>query len=132
VRIDPMPARTINPTNPSTMDILVPIFAIVFTFGTAFGIVYLIYSTRHRERMTMIERGMDPDGARPAPDPNKSMRDGLLYFGIGLGLLAGWLMNRFVMGPGDGSVLAYFIGPAIFGGLSLVLYYLKFSNKQEG
>lgn len=41
-------------------EILVPFFGLIIPFGTAFGILYLHYTTRHRERMNMIDKGMDP------------------------------------------------------------------------
>ena len=106
--------------------------AIILTFATAFGIVYIIYSTRHRERMRMIERGMSPATAKPAPDPRKTLRDGLLILGIGLGLLAGWLFREHLMAPMDDerSAVPLLVGAAIFGGLAQVLYYLKFAGSR--
>ncbi|MBX2972721.1 MAG: hypothetical protein KF797_06435 [Flavobacteriales bacterium] len=107
------------------------IIAIIFTFSTGFGICYLYFTTRHRERMGMIERGMDPNAHKAAPEPNKALRDGLLIVGIGLGLLAGWLFREYVMGPGNHSPLPLFIAAAIIGGLSQIIYYLRFGRKQQ-
>jgi len=108
--------------------------AIILTFATAFGIVYIIYSTRHRERMRMIERGMSPATAKPAPDPRKTLRDGLLIMGIGIGLLVGWLFREHVMTTvdDDSSAVPLLVGAALFGGLSQVLYYLRFHGRQQG
>jgi drug/metabolite transporter (DMT)-like permease len=111
-------------------EIIIPIFGIVFTFGTAFGIIYIIFTSRNRERMAMIERGMDPGISRSEADPMRSLRNGLLFLGAGVGLLAGWLFEHFLMGDENGSPLPYIIGVAIFGGLAQVLYYLKFGGKQ--
>lgn len=112
-------------------DILIPIFGILAVFGTGFGITYLIVSSRHRERMSMIERGMDPNAHKAPPEPNKALRDGLLIVGVGLGLLAGWLFRQHVMGDSR-SPLPLFIGAAIFGGSAQVIYYLKFGRKRQG
>jgi hypothetical protein len=112
-------------------NILIPLFGIVFTFGTGFGICYLYFTTSHRERMNMIERGMDPNAHKAAPDPNKALRMGLLWTGIGIGLLMGWMFKEYVMGSEGNSVLPYFIGAAIFGGIAQVIYYVKFGRKQE-
>lgn len=112
-------------------DILIPIVAIMFTFGTGFGICYLYFTTSHRERMSMIERGMDPNAHKPVRDANKALREGLLWTGIGIGLLMGWMFKQYVMGDASGSVLPYFIGAAIFGGVAQVIYYVKFGRKQE-
>jgi hypothetical protein len=113
------------------MEALIPLFGILVPFATAFGIIFIIFSTRHRERMNMIEKGMDPDAAKPAPDPNKAMKNGLLLIGIGIGLLVGWVIQHFVLGADSDSVLPYFIGVAVFGGLSLVVYYIRFGRRQE-
>lgn len=112
-------------------NILIPLFGIVFTFGTGFGICYLYFTTNHRERMNMIERGMDPNAHKAAPDPNKALRMGLLWTGIGIGLLMGWMFKEYVMGSEGNSVLPYFIGAAIFGGIAQVIYYVKFGRRQE-
>lgn len=43
------------------------IFITIFFFGTVFGIVYLFVTSRHKERMAMIERGLTrlPQPAAP-------------------------------------------------------------------
>ncbi len=113
--------------------ILVPIVAIVFPIAMGFGCVYIYYTTRHRERMSMIERGMDPDSTKPASEPNKILRNGLLWTGIGVGLLAGWMFKHYLMGPveEEHSALPLLIGAAIFGGLSQVIYYLRFARRPQ-
>ncbi|MCW5900614.1 MAG: hypothetical protein KIT10_15215 [Flavobacteriales bacterium] len=113
------------------MEALIPLFGVIMPFATAFGIIYIIWSTRHRERMSMIEKGMDPEASKPAPDPRKAMRNGLLMIGIGVGLLAAWLFHQHAMDPDRDSLLPYFMGPAIFGGLALVVYYLRFGPKDR-
>ena len=116
------------------VDLLIPIVAIIVPCTMAFGIVYIIYTTRHRERMNMIDKGMDPGVQERAPEVHKSLRNGLLWVGIGIGLMVGWLFKTYVMGPvdDDSSALPLLIGAAIFGGLSQVLYYVRIGRKQQG
>ena len=128
-QLEPATKHTIEPME----DILIPIVAIVVPVLSAFGIVYIIYSARHRERMSMIDKGLTPETLRSDPEPHKTLRNGLLWMGIGIGLMLGWLFNEHVMNPTDegGSVLPPLVGAAIFGGLSQVLYYLKFRNMRS-
>jgi hypothetical protein len=111
------------------MNPIVQVISIFMPFATVFGIVYIIYTTRHRERMNMIDKGMDPQLAKPTPDPLRSMRNGLLLIGIGIGLAVGWLFHQHGMDPSRDTALPYLVGTAIFAGLALVYYYVKFGGK---
>ncbi|MBK6344310.1 MAG: hypothetical protein IPF41_17505 [Flavobacteriales bacterium] len=113
-------------------EILVPFFGLIIPFGTAFGILYIHYTTRHRERMSMIDKGMDPQIAKPAPDGRRAMRNGLLMVGIGLGLLAGWIIQHTMLGPESENPLPFFIGIAVCGGTALMSYYHFYGRKHEG
>jgi hypothetical protein len=109
------------------VDILVPLSL----FATAFGISYL----GSRERMAMIEKGINPrpDNARSRGFAN--LRWGLLLMGSGLGLLAAYLFNAFVIAPrlvaatGNFSqgpinpVFLYFALIIVGGGTGLFLSY---------
>jgi len=114
------------------METLIPLFGIIAPFATAFGIIYIIYTTRHRERMNMIDKGMDPQIAKPTPDPLRSLRNGLVFLGIGLGLVVGWLFHQHAMEPTHDTPLPYIAGPAIFAGIALIIFYLGFGRKQQG
>jgi multisubunit Na+/H+ antiporter MnhB subunit len=114
------------------MEALIPLLGIIVPFATVFGIVYIVFSTRHRERMNMIDKGMDPQIAKPAPDGRRAMRNGLLMVGIGLGLLTGWIIQHTLLGPESENPLPFLIGVAILGGMSLVAYYQFYGRKQEG
>lgn len=113
-------------------EVLVPFFGLFIPFGTAFGILYLHYTTRHRERMNMIDKGMDPQIAKPAPDGRRAMRNGLFLTGLGVGLLLGWIFSRTMLAPESKNPLPFLIGIAICGGLSLMAYYQFFGRKYEG
>lgn len=108
-------------------EILVP----AFFFATVFGIIYIIFSTRHRERMNMIDKGLALQEAKPAPDPLRSLRNGLVLLGLGLGLVAGWLFHQYAMDPASDTPLPYLAGPAIFAGLALVIFYMKFGKAAD-
>jgi hypothetical protein len=116
------------------MEILIPIIAIVVPCAVGFGAMYMYYTSQHKERMSMIERGMAPSLAKPADDPNKALRNGMLWTGVGIGLTLGWLFRQYVMQGTEAvrSPIPLLVGAALFGGLSQVLYYLRFHGRQQG
>jgi len=124
------PERTCAQTRPTTYDMeaLIPILGITVPFATIFGIVYIIYTTRHRERMSMIDKGMDPNLPQSPPDPLRAMRNGLVLVGIGVGLLVGWLFHQYAMDPNSDTAFPYFMAPAVFAGLALIVYYLRYGG----
>ncbi len=100
--------------------ILVPILISLGLFAMIFGIVYV----RNRERMAMIERGMDPRNYKAQPAPYQNLKWGLLLIGAGVGLFLAFLLDRTVFtATRDENEAIYFGLIAIFGGLGLVLSY---------
>ncbi len=102
------------------VEILVPLGF----FATIFGIVYIAITARNKERMALIEKGQDASILR---DENQlhgrynALKFGILAFGVGIGLVVANILdiNRIM----DDDV-AYFAMIALFGGLSLIVYYL--------
>jgi len=105
-------------------------------FAMIFGIVYL----NKREKMAMIERGMDPRRYKPQSAPFQNLKWGLLLIGAGTGLFFAYLLGHTVFSRvGDmedgGNVAIYFALIAIFGGLGLFLSYRiekKEADKEDG
>lgn len=109
--------------------ILIPILIPLAFFLTVFGIVYLY----KRERMAMIERGMDPRSYKPQSAPYQNLKWGLLLIGSGLGLFLAYLLDRTAFAHEQGNDAIYFSLIAIFGGLGLFISYLveKKENDQH-
>jgi hypothetical protein len=100
-----------------TRDFLVSIAA----FATVFGIIYTIVITRYRERMSMLEKGVDPSYfASKGPD-TRALKAGMLCIGIALGLLAGNMLYKTDLLD---RVVAYFSMTFLFGGLSLIVNFI--------
>ncbi|MGN6396380.1 MAG: DUF6249 domain-containing protein [Mucilaginibacter sp.] len=106
-------------------------------FAMIFGIVYLA----KRERMAMIERGMDPRRYKPQSAPFQTLKWGLLLIGAGAGLFFAYLLDHTVFRhmandfDNDGNVAIYFALIAIFGGAGLFVSFLmekKESDKNGG
>ena len=107
---------------------LVAITMFVGAFALVFGIRYLI----NKEKMAMIERGIDP-GLRvrkSTPRPFISLKFGLLMVGLGLGLLVALFTVRGIFGnqmtdAEEGQAVAVYFGSIfIFGGLGLISSYV--------
>lgn len=114
-----------------TMNIHDSITIIIF-FAAVFGIFYLFFTTRHRERMNMIDKGMSLQPARPLDHPLRSLKSGLLLIGVGIGFLVGFLFQEAAAPGGEYGPLPYAVGMCIFGGLALVFFYVFFGRKQQG
>lgn len=113
---------------------LVFISLFVCTTAMVFGIRYM----SNKEKMAMIERGIDPGIARArqsAPTPFLSLKFGLLMVGLGLGILTA-LFVVIQAGVGDEEAAALFFGSVfIFGGLGLIISYVvekKWLDQQKG
>ncbi|QJD94900.1 hypothetical protein HH214_02895 [Mucilaginibacter robiniae] len=90
-------------------------------FAMVFGIVYLY----KRERMAMIERGMDPRRYKPQSAPYQNLKWGLLLIGAGLGMFFAFLLDETVFAHTDNdNDVIYTALVAIFGGAGLLLSYL--------
>lgn len=105
---------------------LIPIVLFVGSFALVFGIRYLM----NKEKMAMIERGIDPGLRKATPKPFISLKFGLLMVGLGLGLLVALFTVRGIFGPDisnadEGQAVAVYFGSIfIFGGLGLIASYV--------
>lgn len=99
--------------------LFIPITIALGAFTMIWGIRYL----ENRENMAMIERGMEPVKRR-TPDPSRTLRNGLMFIGAGLGLLLAILFTK-SFGLEDGERTGVYFGMiAIFGGLGMLAAYI--------
>jgi len=103
--------------------------AFIALFATVFGIVYVHYTTRNKERMALIEKGADASLFNTGKEGNSTinwgkftLKIGMLLTGIGLGIIAGAILESAAVFPSEEA--GYFSMILIFGGLALVLFYL--------
>src|SRR4030042_750882 len=105
--------------------------ALVFIglFAAVFGIMYLYYTTRHKERLALIEKGADASLFNTGKERSKlsfnwgkfTLKIGMLFMGIALGIMAGAILSYAGVLDEDANYPAMIF---FFGGLSLVLFYL--------
>lgn len=88
-------------------------------FAAVFGILYVYYTTRNKERMSMIENGVDPSIFVNTKKrlTNFTLKFGMLFIGVALGVLCGAFIDEYTSLPeGVGYVSMIFL----FGGAALV------------
>ena len=110
-----------------TPQILVPITLFICFLAIIFSLRYF----SNKERMAMIQNGMDPGLKRAQPQPYVVLKWGLLLMGAGLGLFLAYLLDHTVLnfssgqhGRDEDPAAIYFSLIGIFGGLGLFISYL--------
>lgn len=99
-----------------TRDLLVSITA----FAAIFGIIYVFLMTRHRERMSMLEKGVDAS-VFVSRSGSPTLKFGLFFVGIAFGILIGNLLeDKFGVDEGVAFLSMIFL----FGGISLIVSHL--------
>ena len=105
------------------------LLAFIAFFATVFGIMYVHYTTRNKERMALIEKGADASmfntgkgNNRPAYNWSKvTLKIGMFFMGVAVGVIAGATLSYAgILYEGANYPAMIFF----FGGLSLVLFYL--------
>ena len=102
------------------VEIIVP----VALFATVFGIVYIAVSARNKERLALIDKGLDANMLHVKTNTHgryDALKIGLLLIGFAVGLLLGNVLESYSQIQEE---VAYFSMIMLFGGLALILYYL--------
>jgi hypothetical protein len=89
-----------------------------------FALVFSVFYLYRREKMAMIERGMDPRLSKPQSAPYQNLKWGLLMIGAGLGLFLAYVLDHKVFNDENHHEAIYFSLIGIFGGLGLFISYL--------
>lgn len=110
-----------------TLGVLIP-FAF---FALVFGSLYVHLTTRNKERLAMIEKGVNPEIFTQKSEQKSeygNFKFGLFMIGVALGIIAGYFLSEAGM---DGTA-AYFSMIFLFGGIGLIVSFLlqgKFDKK---
>jgi hypothetical protein len=114
----------------SPVEVIIPVIFFL-TIGVIWGGVIL---TRHRERMTILEKGLKPEDMkalyeRSSGKPNflGALKWGMVFMAIGVAVLASMYIRE-----------TYFVDEAVYpgmitllGGLGLVTFYLVAGRRTE-
>jgi hypothetical protein len=105
------------------------LLAFIAFFATVFGMYYLHLTTRNRERMALIDKGADASLFNTGKEDRRSyfnwskltLKIGMFFMGIALGIISGAMLSYAeILNEGANYTAMIFL----FGGLSLVLFYL--------
>ena len=107
---------------------ITPILVLIVIFGFIYGIVYL--GVRRKERMTMLDKGVDPSVFNDFKPGMATIRYGLLLIGIAAGILLGNILEATTNLEEE---VSYFSMIFLFGGMALVISYFleKHQSKKE-
>ena len=98
-------------------EIIIPIAL----FATVFGIAYIFFTTRNKERLALIEKGADASLLNVKRNKLGALKIGMFLAGIALGLLLGNIIAETTTLKEE---VAYFSMMLLGGGISLISFYL--------
>lgn len=106
-------------------------FIPIFMFAALAVVLWKFLETRHKERMAIIDKSLDPLAYKHlfAPqmfrvNPHSNLKWGLIALFVGIGILCGMQLDALYN-------VNQFIAPSVFlfGGLALVLFYFIVRRK---
>lgn len=103
--------------------VFIPIIAII---GIVVAIIYL-RRYENEERLSMIEKGMNPGDIKKSRNTSLPLRFSLLLIGVGVGLFVGYFLDANTRM----EEVAYFSMLFIFGGLGLGVAYVIEEKKNN-
>jgi hypothetical protein len=105
------------------VEVLVPLGMLLF----AAVIVYIVVSTRHKERMELIHRGINPNRPETPSTGTKSLLWGMIFAALGL---AG-IIYFIVLGRIEDSDMLFFAIAGFVAGGALLLYHKLTAPQRE-
>ncbi|MDD4143392.1 MAG: hypothetical protein PHN68_02040 [Prolixibacteraceae bacterium] len=104
------------------------IFVPIGFFLALFAILYVYWSNRTKERLALIEKGIDAGIFKSTPSKYALLKWGIFLMGAAVGVIAGYILSLVI-----NEVVAYFAMIFLFGGVGLITAYLitkKLSQKE--
>jgi hypothetical protein len=108
------------------VEALIPLVAIIATFGIPGIIIFWAIYTKHRERMRLIEKGLPPEEVKAyfanetkQSNPFAALKWGILLTFIGLGIFLGNLFEE-MYDVGEGIIFGVVVFSA---GLGFLIYF---------
>lgn len=117
-------------------DGITEILAVICIFGLPIGLgMYMgIKNNRnkHIERMELIKQGIVPPDSKSKPTPNRyrSLRNGLLLTGIGLGLAIGLIITQALNMTENKSIIITAC-TLLFAGIAYTVFYILTGNDDK-
>ena len=107
-------------------------FIVLVVFGTFFGILFMYFTTRHKERIALIDKGADAkqfNSGRKLYWGNFALSVGMFLIGAGLGVLVASILVATTVIL---EAVAYPSMIFVFAGAGLVLYFFLARKLKKG
>lgn len=102
------------------------IFVPIGFFLALFAILYVYWTTRTKERLALVEKGMDAGIFKGECSQLALVKWGIFLIALGLGVVVGALLTNVM-----DEVVSYFTGILVCGGVGLIVAYLITSKLLE-
>ncbi len=104
------------------------LFVPIGFFLAIFAILYVYWTTRTKERLALIEKGLDAGIFKGECSQLALVKWGIFLIALGVGVVAGFALSRAI-----DEVVAFFTAILVCGGLGLIVAYFvttKLMNKK--
>jgi len=105
----------------NTLEEITGLIAVIGVFGGIILSLYFYFRARNKERMAMIEKGMELKFNRRVNKPIRTLKTGIFLIGIALGIFIGYLVGS---NTDVNEVVSFFVMILLFGGIALSLNYI--------
>ena len=95
------------------------LFVPIGFFLALFAILYVYWTTRTKERLALVEKGLDAGIFKGECSQLALVKWGIFLIAIGLGVVAGFGLSNVI-----NEVIAFFTAILICGGLGLIIAYV--------
>jgi hypothetical protein len=117
------------------LEAILPIIAIIFTFGIPGVIIFWAIQSKHRERMKLIEKGLTPEEVRDyfrnaekkPKNPYATLKWGILFLFLGIGFFIANILE-YTLEVGEDFMPALLL---FFGGAAFIVYYLIVKSREN-
>jgi len=92
------------------------IFVPIGFFLAIFAILYVYWTTRTKERLALVEKGVDAGIFKTEPSKYNLLKWGLFLIALSIGVITGYALSRVI-----NEVTAFFTMILFFGGLGLIV-----------
>lgn len=113
------------------MEEITGLIAVIGLFGGIILSLYFYFRARNRERMAMIEKGMELQFKPKSTNPIRTLKAGIFTVGIALGIFMGYIVGSYTS---IDEVVSFFVMILLFGGIALTLNYvleIKLNKREE-
>jgi|SRR5690554_4648361 len=94
------------------------IFVPIGFFLAIFAILYVYWTTRTKERLALIDKGMDAGIFKSQPSKFILLKWGIFLIGASIGVISGYFLSKYI-----NETVAYFSTILLFGGIGLLVAY---------